>query len=748
MKNDAHLTLDLSHSPSPVSSATGSSSFGPGPLGTESLGARLGRVLWRDRRRRLILTLPAATILAGGLFGTAFAASIHRPEVDGLDGRLPRLSTRLLAADGAEVRRFSRENRTLLREGELPDLLAHAIVDTEDARFYSHGGVDLKAVARAVVVNLTAGGHAEGASTLTMQYARGVFQLTREKAWWRKIEEAFLAVDLEKKFSKQQILTMYANHVNLGHGNYGMKAGAWAYFGKEVHELTLPEAATLAGIPQRPTDYSPYRHPERVIERRDKVLRRMLTMGHITEAEYLEATNSPLEVVPPRREQQSTGPYFSEEVRRHLISTYGATALYDKGLQVRTSLDPRIQGAAEKALKKRLLELHRSLNRGKPDVDLDDPDLEGAVLVLETKTGAVRAMVGGFDYAESEFNRAIQARRQVGSAFKLFVYGAALEHGFTPADTLFDGPVLFPGAGNRLTYSPRNHSRKYYGITTLRSAMERSLNVTAVKVFDMVGAERVVDLARRCGIESPLEPFPSLALGAADLQPLELAAAYAAVANEGVWVEPYWIESVHSHDGRLLEEHQSRGHRAMTPQVAYVLRRMLEGVATHGSARRLRELPVATAGKTGTTNRSTDAWFVGFTPRYTILTWVGRDQKQPIGRGMTGSAAALPMWQELVEQGLADGWIEAGETFPPAPAGIVETAIDRRTGLLARADTQDVLREAFVAGTEPDRATDRQSDELLAMPWYLQEPFYLPKEGERMPAQTTDWQAAKARWAL
>ena len=334
--------------------------------------------LWTDRRWLLAFTLPCLTTILAVIFGVAFAASIQRPEVDGLANHTPKLSTLILTEDGQEIRKYSRENRILLKEGELPELLAHAIVDTEDARFYLHGGVDAKAVARAVVVNAVTGKHSEGASTLTMQYARGVFQLTRKKAWWRKIEEAFLAVELEKKFSKQQILTMYANHVNLGHGNYGMEAGARAYFGKSVDELNLAEAATLAGIPQRPRDHSPYRNPDLVIQRRDKVLRRMLAMQHITEAEYQEATNSPLDVIPRTSNKDQAGPYFAEEVRRHLITEYGSNTLYDKGLRVTTTLDPQIQNAAETALKSQLLKLHKRLIRSNPDADPANPEIEGA----------------------------------------------------------------------------------------------------------------------------------------------------------------------------------------------------------------------------------------------------------------------------------------------------------------------------------------------------------------------------------
>lgn len=720
---------------------------------------RRGSDLWTDRGLRLGLLLPLATMAPAVMVGILFAASIHRPEVRDLADHTPKLSTWLLDADGEEIRRYSRENRVLLGENELPEVLKDAIVDTEDARFFKHGGVDAKSVLRAVVVNLVSGRRSEGASTLTMQYARGVFQLTRQKAWWRKIEEAFLAVELEKRFSKQQILTMYANHVNLGHGNYGMEAGAQAYFGKSVAELTLPEAATLAGIPQRPSDHSPYRRPDLVLKRRDKVLRRMKTMGHITHEQYQAATHSPLGVVARNADSKGVGPYFTEEVRRHLIATYGAHGLYDKGLRVRTTLDPQIQRATEQAVTSGLLRLHRRLHPGSatgsatdfpkgeiPEVDGSETDLEAAALVIETETGAVRAMVGGFEFGESELNRVTQARRQAGSAFKLFVYGAALENGFTAADTLFDGPVLLPGAGNRLTYSPRNHARRYYGITTLRSALERSLNVTAVKLQSMVGVEQVIDFARRCGIESPLKPYPSLALGAADLSPLELAAAYGAVANGGMRMRPYWIEQVTTRTGSVLESRRPQGRRAMSPQVAYVLRSLLQGVTDRGSARRLRELPVDTAGKTGTTNRSTDAWFVGFTPRYTLLTWVGRDVKQPIGPGMTGSAAALPIWQAIVEQGLEDGWIDPTEGFPPAPPGIVETPIDPRSGRLPAEGSGRPFTEAFLDGSEPNRPVDPELLSVLELPWYLQEPFYLPKEGEAMPAQVKDWRVAKARW--
>ncbi|MEL7060760.1 MAG: PBP1A family penicillin-binding protein [Acidobacteriota bacterium] len=786
------------------------------------------------RWRRYLLVLPIATIVLAIVTGVVFAASIHRPQVDDVDQFVPRLVTEVSDHRGQIIANYSRENRVMLEEDELPPLLQHAIVATEDANFFEHGGVDALGIVRAMIANVRAGRRVEGASTITMQLARTLFQLTREKSWWRKIEEAFLAVELEKSYSKQQILTLYANLVNLGHGNYGMEAAARAFFNKSVAQLTLPEAATLAGIPQRPSAFSPYRAADLVVERRNWVLRRMLTEGYITQQQHDAARAEPLLVV-QRQKKEAIGPYFSEDVRRHLIDTYGETQLYDRGLLVDTTLDRQIQRAAEEALRDQLVRLDhakgwrgienqldaedleertlpswggqdplpgqwieglvldagsdtatvkirdtnytldrrgiewtgkrrpdRLLARGNvawfrfeeagddlpPILHLEqEPELEGAVLVLESKTGAVRAMVGGWSYERNEFNRVTQARRQVGSAFKPFVFAKALEDGYTAADTLFDGPVVFPGSSPTDAYSPRNYYRKYYGITTVRRAIEQSVNVTSVKMLDLLGADDVIELARRCGITSELLPYPSLALGAADLTPLELAAAYAVFANGGTYVEPYLIETVTSRDGRVLESHLARAHKALDATHAYIMMQMLRGVAVRGTAASdLNGLGIETGGKTGTTDDYSDAWFVGSTPRYTILTWVGYDQTRPIGRGMTGAAAALPIWSALVRSGLEDGWLQPGETFP-APPGIETAQIDSRSGLLWGPAGERSLMETFVEGTVPQRLHDPEAQRVLGMPWYLQEPFYLPKEGEKMPGDTESWEATRESWS-
>ncbi|MEM6455626.1 MAG: PBP1A family penicillin-binding protein, partial [Acidobacteriota bacterium] len=770
------------------------------------------------------------------------------------------------SSPGPSITRFSRENRVMLGPGELPPLLQQAIIAAEDSNFYKHGGVDLKGIVRAVVNNLREGRRAEGASTLTMQLARTLF-LTREKNYKRKIEEAFLAVELEKQFSKQQILTLYCNLMNLGHGNYGMEAAARSYFGKSVDDLTLPEAATLAGIPQRPTDLSPHRNPENVTRRRNHVLRRMRDEGYATPADYEAAVATPLTVVPRQKEAQ-LGPYFAEEVRRDLADRYGTESLYDQGLQVWTTLDPRIQTASETALREGLARLaHRAGWQGplrqlegeddpakaqltswgraltapqtgtwyegvvlasdprtaevkigsqvytltragiawtkkKRPSDLlqpgdvawfrfaaveDDgkkpagtdavgtaavgtaeaaaaeaaptprvlhleqaPEMEGAVLVVESATGAIRAMIGGFSYERNEFNRATQARRQIGSAFKAFVFGAALENGFTTADTLFDAPAVFRGADNTASYSPRNYYRRYYGIITLRRALELSVNVSAVKLHDLVGAERVIDFAARAGIVTALQPYPSLALGAADLTPLELAASYATLANQGIHVEPYLIERVATPQGRVLHEHLPQARKAMDPQIAYLVTQMLQGVVDRGTAGSLRaggKLTLDLAGKTGTTNAYTDAWFVGYTPRYTILSWVGYDKKRSLGRGMTGAEAALPIWKSIVQAGVDEGWIGNDETFP-VPPGISEVPIEYFSGKLSGPGAERVLSERFLTGSEPQERYDARWAQIMALPWYQQEAFYLPKEGEAMPTQIEGemWQAVDDAW--
>lgn len=749
------------------------------------------------------------------------------PRVDSLADFTPSLVTQLYDKDGQVFRTFARERRVMLKESEIPAIVEQAVLASEDSNFFRHGGIDAMGIARAMVTDVKQGKFVQGASTITMQLARSVF-LSREKTWRRKIEETLLAVELEKTYSKQQILTLYLNLLNLGHGNYGVEAASRYYFGKPAKNLTLVEAATLAGIIPAPSRYSPYKVPDLVLKQRNRVLRRMLAEGYITPQQHQAAAAQPL-LVTSQQAEQSLAPYFAEDIRKGLESRYGVTALYERGLQVQTTLDPMIQNAAEKAVREELRRLdHRRGWRGPiavlNDADLEqqtlptwnraplvpgrwyqgivlaadrtsarvkigsavypldkrgtawtnrtdlstllqrgavawfrlevpeakagsaetqapgepvlmleqEPRMEAAAVVIESSTGAIRAMVGGWDFARNKFNRVTQARRQVGSAFKPFVYGAALEAGWTAADTLLDAPTSFLGADGRLSYRPENYYKKHYGIVTLRRALEQSINVPAVKLFDLVGASRVLDFAHRCGIASKLPPYPSVSLGSADLLPIELASAFATVANQGTHVEPYLIEKVTSSDGQVLEQHFPATHTATSAAVAYVLTHMMEGVIDHGTAFEASKLDIDLAGKTGTTDDFSDAWFVGYTPRYTLLTWVGYDVKHSLGNGMSGAMAALPMWISMVRNGLDQGWLTKGEKFP-VPDGVVLRSVEFYSGLLAGQGSSRTIQEAFVAGTEPNRQYSNRWSTITNLPWYQQRNFYIPKEGEAMP---------------
>ena len=808
----------------------------------------------RPRRSRRLLrwSWPVlAALLIGAISGVAVAAAIHVPRVETLSNYVPSLVTQLYDRNGNVFTSFARERRVMLKEGEMPQVVEQALLASEDSNFFQHGGIDALGIARAALADLRYHKVKEGASTITMQLSRTLF-LSRERTWRRKVEEAFVAVELEKNYSKQQILTLYLNLVNLGHGNYGVEAASRYYFGKPAAKLTLPEAALLIGIIPAPSRYSPYRTPDLMLRQRNRVLRRMLDERYINQQDYDRAVAQPI-LVATQQSEETVAPYFSEDVRKKLETDYGVNSLYGDGLQVQTTLDPQIQRSAESAIRAGLLKLdHRRgwrgpvaeikeadvetqqlptweqggkpvpgrwyqglvlesgpksasvriakatytlgpegiawtghkqpgdiLKRGsvawfrfelppskeetktaaakpgetpkpaapapaaEPRLMLEQqPRMEAAAVVLENQTGAVRALVGGWDFDRNKFNRITQARRQVGSSFKPFVYGAAIEAGWTPADTLLDAPTSFIGADGKLSYRPENYYHKHYGIVTLRRALEQSINVPAVKLFELVKGSRVVDFAHRAGIQTSLPTWPSIALGAADLVPMEVASSYATIANQGTHIEPYMIEKVTKPDGQVLFQHFPASYIAIKPSVAYVLTHMMEGVVDHGTAYDIHDLPIDIAGKTGTTNDYSDAWFVGFTPRYTILTWVGYDVKRSLGSGMSGAVAALPMWRAIAEGGLKTGWLKQGETFQ-VPSGVLVKDVEYYSGLLS-AQGGRTIKEAFVSGTEPNRQFSTQWSTITSLPWYQQKAFYIPKEGENMPAAKPPGEAPNA----
>ncbi|HEY8367883.1 MAG TPA: PBP1A family penicillin-binding protein [Thermodesulfobacteriota bacterium] len=596
----------------------------------------------------------------------------------------------------------TREDRTLVTFDQLPAALVDALVAIEDRRFYQHFGLDWRGIARAAYRNLRAWRIAEGGSTLTQQLVKNVF-LTEERTFLRKVNEAIIAVMLERRYSKRQILEFYANEVYLGQAGptaiHGFGEAARHYFGKDVSKLTVGESALLAGMVRAPNALNPAVNPKRAKARRNVVLERMLDVGVLTKADYLAALSEPVDVK-PAVVKGNDAPYFVDFLRAQLHEIYPREVLTSEGLRVYTTLDLDLQHRAQAALDRGLERLERQY----PKLRRDDPAkrLQGAVIVLSPQTGAIRAMVGGREYGRSQFNRATQARRQPGSTFKPILYAAAFSPGengapppFTPATMVDDTPLTLKVGDT--TWRPVNYDRKFRGRVSVRTAIEQSLNASAVRVALETGLARVIATARALGIESPLKEVPALALGASEVTVLEMASAYATLANSGLRSRPIAVRDVTDRAGTVIERRAYELETALPAEVAYVVTHVLEGVLDRGtgaSARRM-GLEGAAAGKSGTTSDYRDAWFAGYTPEAVVIVWVGFDDGTPIN--LTGSQAALPIWVEIMRE--AQGGRAAGPF--PVPPGVTLATIDPATGFLATTACPDRLEEAFVAGTEP-----------------------------------------------
>ncbi|MGE5345226.1 MAG: penicillin-binding protein 1A [Acidithiobacillales bacterium] len=763
----------------------------------------------------LVLLLPAVVTAGIGVgAGYALSSAIRVQRVSELATYRPDVVTELRGVDGSVIARFALEKRILVSRKEIPDVMVKAVLAAEDARFYEHSGIDVLRIGAALLKDLARRRMAQGASTLTQQLARSVF-LTPEKTIARKINEAFLTIEIEKQFSKDQILTLYLNKIPFGHGTYGVEAASRLYFRHSARTLSLPEAALLAGLIQRPGEYSPLRNPATARRRRDYVLRRMAEEGAITEKERRAASEAPVVVARSAREA-TIGPYFCEEVRQYLEKEYGESALYRGGLRVATTLDPKLEAASEEALRWGLRKVDRRSGFRKPrnlvaegldpltwrDPSWDDatapsdvvtavvldvtksgaevrigdrrmtlpasamrwtrtesptrllrrgdviqiettqdengktdtflsqePQVEGAVLILENSTGAIRALVGGYDFSRSKFDRAVQAVRQVGSAFKPFVYLTAIDAGFTPADTVLDAPITVDLGPGQEPYQPHNYEKKYSGIVTYQYALEHSINVPAVRVGLLVGTPKVIETARRLGIRQPLLAYPSLNLGAFEVTPLEMTSAYAAFATGGLLYKPRMIETVRSFDGRLLEQSLPEATEAASPQAVYVLLGMLRGVTQRGTAAAAARLGLNIAGKTGTTNDFTDAWFIGMTPKYTVTVWLGHDTKKTLGPKSAGADVALPIWMRIVAKMKALGTVGASDDFA-MPQNIVLVPVDEATGFRATPACTKTVLMAFVSGTQPTELCGSTPHAVSNLPQYLQRALYTPKRGE------------------
>jgi penicillin-binding protein 1B len=583
----------------------------------------------------------------------------------------------------------------------VPKHLIQAVLAAEDRRFFEHTGVDARAVARAVWVNLRRGEVAQGGSTLTQQLVKNLV-LTPKRTWGRKVREAALALALERRYSKDEILSAYLNGIYLGqHGGfavYGVGAAARSFFGKDVERLTLGEAATLAGIIRAPNTYSPVQHPERARERRNLVLRHMRDLGLLDDKRLAQATQERLSV------QRGTaisalGPYFADWVRAQVEQLQPEEEASTAGLRIYTTLSPVLQRAAEAALARGLDRLegqYKALRRTDPAARL-----QGAIVALDARTGEIRAMVGGRDYGQSQFNRVTQARRQPGSAFKPFVYLAALGHGprgeppnFTPASLLEDRPLTI-GTG-RNTWTPRNYENRYEGTVTVRRALEQSLNAATVWMADAVGYDAVVRAAREAGFTSPMEPVPALVLGSFEVTPIELAAAFGTLARGGERIGPTGLRAVVDREGGVSEPHVDRT-SGLRPDEAFLVTHLLQGVLDRGTGASARSLGVEgpVAGKTGTTNEGRDTWFVGYTSRLVALVWVGFDQRDVLR--LSGAQAALPIWADFMRTALA----VVPAPPPEPPPSIAFRDVDAANGKLATTWCPVVIREAFLGSTEP-----------------------------------------------
>jgi penicillin-binding protein 1B len=571
----------------------------------------------------------------------------------------------------------------------------------EDRRFFEHHGIDVRAVARAVWVNLRRGGVSQGGSTLTQQLVKNLV-LTPKRTWGRKIREAALAVALERRYGKDEILSAYLNGIYLGqHGGfavYGVGAASRSFFGKDVERITLGEAATLAGIIRAPNTYSPVQHPDRARERRNTVVRQMHDLKMLDDKQLAQVLKERM-TVQRGSVLNALGPYFADWVRGQVEQLQPADESSSSGLRIYTTLNPVLQRAAEGALARGLDRLegqYRALRRNDPAARL-----QGAIVALDARTGEIRAMVGGRDYGQSQFNRVVQARRQPGSAFKPFVYLAALSQGprgeppnFTPASLLEDRPLTV-GTG-RNAWTPRNYENRYEGTVTVRRALEQSLNAATVWMAETVGYDAVVRVAREAGFTSPMEPVPALVLGSFEVTPIELASAFAALANGGEQIRPTGLRAVVDREGGISEPRVDRK-AGFRPDEAFLVTHLLRGVIDRGTGAGARALGVEgpVAGKTGTTNEGRDTWFVGYTPRLVAVVWVGFDQRDVLR--LSGAQAALPIWADFMRTAL--GVVPA--TLPEPPPSITFREVDAANGKLATTWCPVAIREAFLASTEP-----------------------------------------------
>lgn len=580
-------------------------------------------------------------LMAGGFYGLVY----DLPEINHLKQFRPSAVTTVYARDKTVISRFYLEKRFPVSIDTIPNALINALIVTEDRNFFSHAGVNLKAIARAVIQDIRAGSFKQGASTLTQQLAKTLF-LSPEKSIVRKIREALLSVQIERRYTKDEILELYLNLIYFGSGAYGVEAAARTYFDTSVAGLTLGQAALIAGLPKAPSVYSPLNNPTRARQRRAVVLKQMLETGLISRQAHDRAATEPVTSL-HRDKHQDPAPFFIAYLKKQLARMPDLG--YPDGLSIYTTLDPGLQKIAKASVTRHLDTLRKRMaRRGVPN-----PSPEAAVIALDADTGAIRTMVGGRDFRTSQYNRAVQAMRQPGSAFKPLVYAAAVEMGLEQTRTLLDAPLHYRQPDGT-TWDVKNFSRTFHGEISVRKALALSKNTPVVRLMAEIGVEKVIDFARRAGITAPLPPYLSLALGSAEISLLEMTSAYTPFASQGIRMRPHAIDRITDADGQEVFRQKIQKFPVTDPVTAAITGDMLKAAIHEGTGRRASHIKKDIAGKTGTTDSYKDALFVGFSPDLVCGVWVGNDDATSLGAYETGAKAALPIWTEVMEAFLAD----------------------------------------------------------------------------------------------
>jgi penicillin-binding protein 1A len=626
------------------------------------------------------------------LIGTGAVLQLFRkyakelPSTTALEEYKPGLITRFYDIHNEVIAEMFSERRTVVPLQKIPVDLQNAVIATEDERFFKHWGIDLRGIGRAFVNNLFRGRVVEGGSTITQQLARALF-LTQDRTFQRKIKEALLSLQIEKKYTKEEILQMYLNQVFFGHGAFGVEQASRIYFGKHVQDLNLAECALLAGMLRAPKAYSPFNKPDSAQRRAQTVLSLMYHQKYITKEErdkalqYKYYTQRPTYVL-------NASPYFIENIKIDLEDKYGTDAIYKGGLQIYTTLDLGMQRAAEKALERKLTPYDVAASTDAP--------VQCGLVAIDPKNGQIRALVGGRSFEKSQFNRVTQAKRQPGSAFKTFVFTAALENGLTPSSLIDDSPVTLVG-GDEKEWTPQNYDKEFWGPTTLRRALESSRNVCAVKLIVQLTPETVINYAKRLGIQSPLGNNLSLSLGTSEVTLQEITSAFCTFANYGIRTIPYSVIMIKDASGNILEQNIPEEQPVLSEQTTYLMTNLLKGVVKNGTGYGARALGRPCAGKTGTSNDYRDAWFIGYTPDLACGVWIGYDDHRIIGEKQTGGVIACPIWTDFMEQSL--------QNFPASdfkiPSKIKQVKIDHKSGLLAPPGWPNPFLESYLAGTEP-----------------------------------------------